>query len=202
MGRTREWQEDEVLAAARRVFRRRGYAGTSLRELEHETGVHPGSLYRAYGDKQGLFRAALRSYNEVIVDQRVAEHLHSSVDPLAGIHAFFTSTVEAFIDGIPGCLVTNSAVESVTLDPSLGTDVDNALASMERGFVDALTRLRDEGRLPDAADPLELAPQLLALYQGVLVLVRRQVAPSKLRSLSTSAIDAIVAASDPKATPT
>ena len=54
-GNTRE----DVLAAARRVFAERGYEGATLRTIAGQAGVDPAMVRHFFGDKDGLFRAAL-----------------------------------------------------------------------------------------------------------------------------------------------
>lgn len=51
---------EAVLEAARRVFAERGYDGASLRAIAAAAGVDPGMVRHFFGDKEGLFRAALR----------------------------------------------------------------------------------------------------------------------------------------------
>jgi AcrR family transcriptional regulator len=48
-----------VLAAARRVFAERGYEGATLRAIAGQAGVDPAMVRHFFGDKDGLFRAAL-----------------------------------------------------------------------------------------------------------------------------------------------
>jgi len=55
MARPREFVESLAIDAAASVFRRNGYAATSIGQLVEATGVHPGSLYAAFGSKRGLF---------------------------------------------------------------------------------------------------------------------------------------------------
>lgn len=59
MARPREFDETMVLDAAAAVFRRHGYAATSIEQLVAATGVHRGSLYATFGSKRGLFLRAL-----------------------------------------------------------------------------------------------------------------------------------------------
>jgi AcrR family transcriptional regulator len=59
--------EQLILDAARGLFASQGYAGTSTREIAARAGVHEPMLYRRYGSKAGLFRAAvLVPFNEVV----------------------------------------------------------------------------------------------------------------------------------------
>lgn len=49
--------EQELLIAAARVFRQRGYASASLREIASEVGMHLGSLQYRFSTKEALFVA-------------------------------------------------------------------------------------------------------------------------------------------------
>ena len=50
---------DQVLAAARRAFTDKGYTGASVRQVATDAGVDPGMIRHWFGDKAGLFRAAM-----------------------------------------------------------------------------------------------------------------------------------------------
>ncbi|MFF8019981.1 TetR/AcrR family transcriptional regulator [Streptomyces sp. NPDC007896] len=190
MGRRQLWDRDEVLASAMRLFRHRGYLGASLRDIEEATGLHPGSLYRTFQSKDGLFHAALDAYNERVVQGRVRVHLLEPADPLAGIRSFFTSVIETGAEPDPGCLLTNTAVESFTL-PQTAAGVHHGLAAIEGGFADALTRARQRGDTPPDLDVGTTAAHLLALYQGLLVLVRAGLPRTTLHSVTDGAMASI-----------
>ncbi|MFB2586783.1 TetR/AcrR family transcriptional regulator [Herbiconiux liukaitaii] len=59
MGRNRTFDEAEVVAACASAFRSTGYEGTSIDDLVRASGLHRGSLYKAFGSKRGLFLQAL-----------------------------------------------------------------------------------------------------------------------------------------------
>ena len=61
-GRPREFDVDEALAAALRVFWTKGYDGASLSDLTDAMGITRPSLYAAFGNKESLFRKALDLY--------------------------------------------------------------------------------------------------------------------------------------------
>jgi AcrR family transcriptional regulator len=60
MGRNRTFDEGDVVARCAAVFRSTGYEGTSIDDLVQATGLHRGSLYKAFGSKRGVFLLALR----------------------------------------------------------------------------------------------------------------------------------------------
>ncbi|MFE9426000.1 TetR/AcrR family transcriptional regulator [Kitasatospora sp. NPDC006697] len=190
MGRKQVWDQTEVLAGAMRLFRRRGYLGASVRDIEEATGLHPGSLYRVFQSKEGLFCAALDAYNDQVVEGRVRAHLLEQPDPVAGIRSFFTSAFETGLERDPGCLLTNTAVESFTVSQA-AAGVRRGLEAIESGFADALTRARALGLLSADLDVEVSAARLLALYQGLLVLVRAGTPRTKLHTITDGAMASI-----------
>ncbi|MFJ8429733.1 TetR family transcriptional regulator C-terminal domain-containing protein [Kitasatospora sp. NPDC094019] len=89
---------------------------------------------------------------------------------MAGIRSFFTSAFETGLEHDPGCLLTDTAVESFTVSQA-AAGVRRGLETIESGFADALTRARALGLLSADLDVEASAARLLALYQGLLVLV-------------------------------
>ena len=71
MGRPREFDVDDALDRAMRVFWAKGYQGASLDDLLAAMGIGRGSLYKAFGDKRSLYLAALQRYDAEIVDHAV-----------------------------------------------------------------------------------------------------------------------------------
>jgi len=62
MGRPREFDPDQALDRALRVFWRSGYEGASMADLTEAMGITKPSLYAAFGNKEELFRKALDRY--------------------------------------------------------------------------------------------------------------------------------------------
>jgi TetR/AcrR family transcriptional repressor of nem operon len=69
MGRNRTFDETEVVELAAKRFLATGYEATSLDDLVSATGLHRGSLYKAFGSKRGLFVAALKQADGGVVDE-------------------------------------------------------------------------------------------------------------------------------------
>lgn len=62
MARPREFDEEKALDAAMQVFWEKGFEATSLSDLTSRMGIQRPSIYSTFGDKKGLFEAALRKY--------------------------------------------------------------------------------------------------------------------------------------------
>src|SRR5690242_9520110 len=93
MGRTRTFDRDAVLFAAANAFRQRGFRDVSITELEKATGLVSGSIYNAFGDKAGLFRAALHHYVRGFVKQRLDAFAGESAT-LEDLEGLILSTLE------------------------------------------------------------------------------------------------------------
>jgi AcrR family transcriptional regulator len=76
----RSTTREEILAAARECFAKRGYDGTSLRAVSAKAGVDPALVRRFYGSKEGLLVAALTATFRP--DEDVAGLLSGDLDTL------------------------------------------------------------------------------------------------------------------------
>ncbi len=170
MGRTRSYDEDTVLSGAMHAFRRKGYQAVSIRDLEEATGLKAGSIYNSFGDKAGLFDAAFAHYNHAVLQSRI-DRCASAEAGLRGLRDLFLSLLHEPNGEDFGCLITNSAVELGGRDAPHRC-VDEGLRLLTRTFADRLDSVRHAGVLRAGVDPLGVAVKLLALYQGILVLVR------------------------------
>jgi TetR/AcrR family transcriptional regulator, transcriptional repressor for nem operon len=171
MVRSRSFNEGEVLSAAMQAFRREGYGGISIPQLEAATGLSSGSIYNSFGDKRGIFLAAFGHYLHAVLERRIAQFARPE-DGLAGLRQLFLTLTREPRGETFGCLITNSAIE-------FGTDRDVAERTLLKGFaileslfVDRLTVAKSAGLLREDVEPKAAAVKLLAFYQGVLVLVR------------------------------
>ncbi|MCY1126913.1 TetR/AcrR family transcriptional regulator [Frigidibacter sp. RF13] len=165
MPRTREFDEEKVLTAAMHAFRKRGYAGNSIKDLSAATGLTTGSIYNSYGDKDGLFAAALEHYNRTVLARRIAAYAATGRG-IDGLKTLFLTLLQEPDGGSYGCLITNTAVEFGGGAPVPGPTVAG-LATLRDLFADRLGAAGLPGPAVEAG-----AMRLLALYQGVLVLIR------------------------------
>ncbi|HEV2514524.1 MAG TPA: TetR/AcrR family transcriptional regulator [Devosia sp.] len=165
MARTRSFDRDAVLAAAGNAFRQHGYRDASIVELERATGLVSGSIYNAFGDKAGLFRAALEHYVHGFVQQRLAVFAgeDAGLDELEQL--YLSVLAPPLSDGF-GCLVNNSIIEFGTA-PGIASDgITETLALVREAIASVLAR--EIG--PDNAEVETM--QLVLLYHGVLTLSR------------------------------
>lgn len=168
-GRPRQFDVDEALTAALRVFWSKGYEGASLSDLTGAMGITRPSLYAAFGNKEALFCKALDLYereklayvNEALAAptaRQVAERM------LRGSLANQTSECEP-----KGCLGVISSVACGAEAESIRSYVIARRESSHQAMIDRFERAKSEGDLPAHIDVQGLTAYLVALLQGMAV---------------------------------
>ncbi|PZU09752.1 TetR/AcrR family transcriptional regulator [Sphingomonas sp.] len=168
-GRPREFDADLALAAALRVFWKRGYEGASMAELTAEMGLTKPSLYGAFGNKESLFKKALDLYEkEKMAYMRTALDAETSRGVaerlLQGALEMQQSTCDP-----KGCLGVISTVACSQEAESIREAVIERQAGSKQALIDRFERAKTEGDLPEHIDPCALARYLTAVMQGLAV---------------------------------
>jgi TetR/AcrR family transcriptional repressor of nem operon len=195
MAGVKQFDRDVVLDRAMEVFWRRGYEATSIQELVETTGINRGSIYGTFGDKQGLFLAALDHYWEKIAKPMMAELSHP--DPHHALERMLESIVRRTSDPrFPrGCLATNTSLEC----PATGEEISRRIAAgfgqQESAIYRVLHRAQLAGRLDSRVDLRALARFFLAVAQGMNVVNKALPDPEILKDISRVAMTVWGAAS-------
>src|ERR1039458_876283 len=122
-GRPVAFDKEAALDVAMRLFWERGYEGTSMADLSQTMGIHPSSIYAAFGDKQALFALAAKRYMEVPGQYMVRALAEPTFE--AFIQAAFYNTVEFL-----GAKEHPASCFTLTGSLSCGVDVEPAKAVM------------------------------------------------------------------------
>lgn len=168
-GRPREFDLDQALAAALRVFWSKGYEGASMTDLTEAMGVTKPSLYAAFGNKEALFRKALdlyeaekMAYTQAAIAQPtargVAEHL------LRGALEIQTNTCDP-----RGCLSVISSTACGTEAESVKAEVIARRATLQTALVERFERAKRDGDLPAHVDGAGVAAYIFAILQGMAI---------------------------------
>ncbi|MFS2155845.1 TetR/AcrR family transcriptional regulator [Pseudomonas sp. Pseusp122] len=170
-GRPREFDTDAALDRAITRFSEYGYHGTSISDLNACLGLTSGSIYKAWGDKRGLFLAALDRYM-MLRGQAIAACLaakHTGRDKIEALLKHYAQ-LSGEAAGRTGCLVIETAVELSLAD----TEVAGLIAAQQLRREAQLCRLIEEGQRDGSVrsdlNAAMLAKMLLALQQGMRVL--------------------------------
>ena len=171
MARPREFNEEDVIDKAVKVFWAKGYEATSMQDLVDAMGIQRGSLYATFGGKQPLFLKSLKRYSATIVS-KLLEILESKSSAVESIELFFSQLVEHLLKAgeLRSCLVTNSAIERGLRDEETKQLVLQLLNALEDGFHNTLLRAKMNGELTTELDLKMVANYLTSSMQGLLVI--------------------------------
>jgi TetR/AcrR family transcriptional repressor of nem operon len=182
MARPKQFDPDEALDAAMKLFWEQGYEGTSVQELVERTGVHKRSMYDTFGDKHALFVKALSRYagNTERQIRAAAKATGSATDAIRAL--LETALPDAAAGLPPGCLLVNSATELAARDPDAAGPVAQHFATSRRAMRDLVARGQREGEIATRLKPAPLAELLLNAWLGLRVQSRAGTPPAQLRA--------------------
>ena len=136
MARLREFDYDRTLINAGKQFWANGFQATSIIDIASVTGVKPGSLYKAFGDKRGMFLKCVKYYMEhtsyyaILIEEPEAPFKES-------LRKVFKLMVDSCDDSDreSGCLVTNSAYEMASVDEEIFDEMKKHLSQMKQTII-------------------------------------------------------------------
>ncbi|MFI7670809.1 TetR/AcrR family transcriptional regulator [Nocardia sp. NPDC049526] len=197
MARPRSFDREHVLHAAERQFRTAGYNGTSVDDISAATGLGRGSLYAAFGGKQGVLLQAMAGYSARLgqfAPQALAGPDEGALERLRG---FLLRAVEGvpLADDVPpapdraaaACFAAKMALELGASDPELERMANACFSALVTAVADCVRAAQRSGDLDPDADPDDLAYLLLTIIRGIDVVGAFGQSPARLTSIAESA---------------
>lgn len=168
-----------------RLFWRHGYEGVSIGDLTHAIGIAPPSLYAAFGNKAGLFRAALARYEADPGSVLNLAGLGDAPSLVDAVRQLLERSVQAVTDPARerGCMVSSGMVASHPDHAELAGELSVRRDSLRQQIAAALQPWVGDTRAPT------LARHLAAVMQGISVQARDGATAVELQGI----VDEIVA---------
>lgn len=185
-GRPREFDVEEALATALRVFWEKGYDGASLTDLTEAMGITRPSLYAAFGNKEALFKRALDLYET----EKLA-YIRSALDaPTArGVaQRLLEGAIANVTSECPGCLGVIASVSCRTPNSPIQNEVKALGQSIRRSIVERIQRAIDEGDFTVPVEAEAMTQYLMALLQGLAVQAGAGNSREQLRQVANAAL--------------
>lgn len=168
MARPREYVRDEVLEQAMQLFWRKGYKAASVTEIVQATGLNTASMYKEFGDKDGLFEEALAYYRANKVGPRL--QMLRDQPTLRGVEAVLGSVATGAAEGdYKGCLMMNHLAQIHTISPKAAVLIETFCADLEALIAAALRNAQASGEIPAGKSPEDLASFLVCWIHGVVL---------------------------------
>lgn len=170
MSRRKQFDEEHVIEAATRVFWTKGYAATSLSDLELAMGLNKSSIYNTFENKERLFGRCLEWFSEQYAQKALSTLDHPDFE--TGVRALCTVLGEGFeCPDIPkGCLETSAALELGATDGDISRMIARGIERMLSRIEARCRQAVDDGQLDQTTDCEAYAALIVAINRGVVVL--------------------------------
>jgi TetR/AcrR family transcriptional regulator, copper-responsive repressor len=195
-GRPRAYQPEIALGKALDLFRKDGFAATSLDDLSAATGMNRPSLYGAFGDKRELY---IKSYQRYRADARAAmiDIFRDQLPIRKRLERIYAVALDIYLSGEAdprGCFTVMTAASEAVADPDIRAMVLEGFSELDKAFAACFRLARENGELPDTVDPVALAQLASATLHTVAIRSRAHVPRKELEAIVKGALDVMVPA--------
>lgn len=165
------------------LFWTKGFHATSLKDLEAELMMKPGSIYAAFQSKEALFRATLDRYADRMTTE-MQSLIAGSTSPLKALqgHLASLSTLTPCDRPSTACMLVKSLLE-VPRDAELRAFIVAHLDRVEQVIGQALQAAQATGELPETVDTARFARRIQTYIFGLKVQAQRETDPQRMREL-------------------
>jgi len=179
-GRPRNFDREEALDTALKLFWQHGYEGTSVAMLAETIGVNVPSLYAAYANKESLFVECIERYGELNGKMYHESFQKKTARQVA--RSILEEEVELVTRrGTPdGCLMVQGALVTSPESEPIRKMMAGIRGMAEKWMAERFEQAIDDGDLPSDADPAALACYLMTINSGLAVQAKSGVKKKQL----------------------
>jgi len=182
---------EQVLQAALRVFRRKGYAATTLEEIAHEAGFTRGAIYNHFEGKAQLY--------QLLIQQgflRLNEAFEKAFDAGGTIEVRIRNLLISPLVFLEEDGLAQGVIELALFKSEVSVPLTSGLALKQKGtqlLIDRIVQIFDEGIalgvLRADIDKQVEALALLATINGAILLWFQSEKPFSLKALASTLAD-------------
>lgn len=192
-GRPRQYDEASALQAAGQVFWSKGFSATSLDDLSAAMDMNRPSIYRAFGDKEAVYRKALAQFCEGM-ESAFEQTMLGEDDIRKALGKFYRDALGVYTSGEQpkGCMVMSTAVVAATWHPEIQADLLNVIRGLDKKMALRLEQARASGQLASSVDVAGRATIAQSLLHSLSLRARAGESQSQLRRMIKSGVEVIV----------
>jgi len=185
MARHPQYDRGEALHKAVGLFWEKGYHGSSMKQIEQTLDMRPGSIYAAFGSKDGLFSEALASYAER-GGEELAAHMQQFDSVVDGLQAYLRKIASSCGESNPSkaCMVVKTLLETSHTHSSIARQANEVLAAIETTLASLLEQAQARGELSQSVNCGRLARLLQAQIMGLRAIAERGLSEDQLDDLA------------------
>ncbi|MDV6316727.1 helix-turn-helix domain-containing protein [Idiomarina sp. HP20-50] len=196
MPRTPKFHRETALNNALKLFWRKGYHATSMKDIEEEMDMRPGSIYAAFGNKESLFKETLEEYS-VLAANDFKQTLAQKSSVLQGLSLYLRNlaVMNATCEPTKACMLVKTLLEFTPEDKAFSDPARSYLEEFEQLFTETFELAQQRGEIGRSQSPERLARVLQTNIIGLRTMVRRGLTQSQLESLADDIVVRIIPSS-------
>src|SRR6202166_3687044 len=149
-GRPRAYEPEIALGKALDLFRKDGFAATSLDDLSAATGMNRPSLYGAFGDKRELY---IKSYQRYRADARavMVDIFREEMPIRIRLERIYAVALDIYLSGEAGprgCFTVMTAASEAVADPEIRAMVLEGFFELDQAYAGCFRLAKQKGELP------------------------------------------------------
>jgi TetR/AcrR family transcriptional repressor of nem operon len=188
MARPKEFDREDVLEEAIKVFADHGFGGTSTDVLLKAMGISRQSMYDTFGDKRQLYLAALQQYSAGSVSE-IIRSLNTAPSPLKGLEAALVGFASrGAAEAALGCMGVSSTCEFGRSDPEITVANDASARTLQAALERVIADGQASGEVGSDVDVRTAARFIGVTLAGMKVAARSGASASALRGIARMAI--------------
>lgn len=168
MAKTAQFDRQAVVDKAMNLYWAKGFHATSMRDLQNEIDLRPGSIYSAFGSKDGLFKESLRHYADIGLAQ-IRGFATEYESPLAALKRFVKAQViETLTDAPNGTCMLCKTLSELTAENQELIDATKRYFGEIAAEISALVRQAQKlGEVSASQDAEEIAEYVQIQIAGL-----------------------------------
>lgn len=161
-----KYDRQAVIEKATNLFWEKGFHATSMRDLQDALDMRPGSIYAAFGSKEGLFSETIQHYTASNLS--ALKTLFTSHDsPLEGLKAVIRTMLESSTCSPNGvCMLVKTVTELTKDNEVLLTEAKKLVKVVEASLAEMIQKAQEAGEMDNTKDPGQLARFLQMQMMG------------------------------------
>lgn len=154
MGRKQRYTREDSINKAMQLFWKKGYDGTSMKDLEICLDMRPGSIYASFGNKEHFYLEAMAFYvQQSISDIQQQFEQKGFYD---GIKFFIKSRLDDSVTP-SACMLGKTVSDGVPENTALKAQAGDVLLQFEVLLNNEMIKAIDKGEIPQSVNKTLLA---------------------------------------------
>lgn len=164
--------KETILQTAFELMSRNGYTNTSMDEVVNQSGVKKGTIYYFFASKQQLATEVLEFYWTQTAPKFRVEFAALADSPTERVLMLCKGAMLPTQGDFCGCFLGNMIAEMAIVDCEVGDKAYEILQRVEDLLVEQFEEAVSAGELPVQADRRLLARQMLAYFEGSILMAK------------------------------